>query len=121
MDTMVERYRQILTDRQADRSELAFADRLERLRGGEEVAGREISGSYLLPVLELVESLPRLPQTLSIVDAIEAANVALVDAIQSFDGSTSDEFWHHARRTILAWLDTIDELQGMPDGQEDAR
>jgi DNA-directed RNA polymerase specialized sigma subunit len=118
METMLERYKAILSERQVDRSEALFVDRLKRFRSGEELAGREISGSYLQPVMELVESLSTLPQGLSMIDAIEAANVGLVDAIQSFEGSSADEFWQHVKSTIMAWLHTIDELQGMADGQE---
>ena len=81
MQTMLERYREILSDRQPDRSEARFVERLKRFRMGEELAGREISGCYLQPVLALVESLPQLPRGLSILDAVESANVALVDAI----------------------------------------
>ena len=111
MDTMLDRYRAILSERNTVRTDELFVDRLDRLHRGEEMAGREISGSYLPVVLELVESLEMLPRGLSIIDTIEAANVGLVDAIQSFEGSTAVEFWQHAQQTIMAWLNTIDDLQ----------
>ena len=109
IETVLERYREFVASKQPIDSDVALLSRLERFRNGEEMAWREISASYLKPVLELVESLPVRPRGLVLMDTVQEANVGLGDAIHSFTGTTRDEFWIHAHFTILAWLNTIDD------------
>ena len=108
METGLKLCRDFLSKHQPANSESLFAERIRRLREGDELAGPEISGSYLGAVLDLVESLPTLPRDLNLLDAVQEANVGLVDAIESFTGSTREEFWEHAQRTILDWLHDSD-------------
>ena len=109
METGLKLCRDFLSKHQPANSESLFAERIRRLREGDELAGPEISGSYLETVLEFVEALPVLPRDLNLLDAFQEANVGLVDAIESFTGSTREEFWEHAQQTILAWLNSSDE------------
>ena len=121
MTALVARYREHLSSTPSDRSERLFAERLARFRRGDESGWREISGSYLLLVLDWVESLPELPNGLAIDDAIQESNAGLVDAIHSFTGATSDEFWMHAQRTMFDRMNAIDDEQEPTDGQENCR
>ena len=111
MDTLVNRYRDRLTANQPERSERLFEERFTRYRNGDEAGWREISGAYLLPVLDWVESLSELPPGLSLDDAVQEANAGMVEAIHTFKGSTTDEFWEHAQATMRHWLDTLDNRQ----------
>ena len=111
METLIERYREFVSSKQPLASDEALCSRLDRYHAGEDLAWREISGSYLKPVLEFVESFPSLPRNLNLLNAVEEANVGLVDAIKTFSGTTRDEFWQHAQQTILAWLNSTDDLQ----------
>jgi len=89
-----------------------FSNRLAEYRAGDEAAGRAITGSCLGMVLALVESLPDLPAGLDLLDAVQEANAGLVEALQTFSGTTATEFGDHARRTVLGWLNSLDAQQG---------
>ena len=110
MENLVERYREFVSSKQALASDEALRSRLDRYHAGEDLAWREISASYLKPVFEFVESFPSLPRNLNLLNVVEEANVGLVDAIKTFSGTTRDEFWQHAQQTILAWVNSTDDL-----------
>ncbi len=85
-----------------------FSRRLVEYRAGDEVAGRAITGGRLGMALTLVESLPELLAGLTLLDTVQEANAGLVQALQTFTGTTGGEFDEHARRTIHDWLNSLD-------------
>jgi len=93
-------------------SDLDFSDLLRRSRDGDEEAGRVITGSHLGMVLALVESLPELPAGLDLMGAVQEANAGLVEALNTFSGTTAAAFGEHARRAILGWLASVEGVEG---------
>lgn len=89
-----------------------FGDLLRRFRAGDEAAGRAISGGHLRMAIEIAESLPEPPAGFDLLDTVQEANAGLWEAIETFPGSTADEFAEHARRTIHHWLANLPDEQG---------
>ena len=83
-----------------------FQENLNRLRSGEELAGRLISGSCLRIALEIALNMDIPPAALDTFGRIEEANAGLMEAIGSLAGSSLEEFIPFASRTILGRLES---------------
>ena len=111
MDTDLGEYRRVV-DQQPACDEAWFAERLTRLRSGDEAAGREISGSCLRLALRLAEEMPNPPASWSLLDLIQEANAGLVEGLASFTGTSAADFLQHARQTITRRLDSLPQQVG---------
>jgi DNA-directed RNA polymerase specialized sigma subunit len=83
-----------------------FTERLAEYRAGDEAAWRRISGSCLGRVLAIAKRHWRPDSPVTLLDAVQEGNVALVNAIKRFSGNTADEFLRQMnaaveRRVIL--------------------
>ena len=98
-------YRQQI-DEQPICSELSFQENLTRYRAGDEMGARLISSTCLRIAYEIAMKLENPPSALDPFGRIEVANAGLVQAIDSFTGSSVEEFIPHARQTIIGRLDS---------------
>jgi hypothetical protein len=69
-----------------------FTERLAEYRTGDEKAWRRISGSCLGRVLAIAKSHWRPDSPVTLLEAVQQGNRALVKTIKGFSGGTADEF-----------------------------
>jgi DNA-directed RNA polymerase specialized sigma subunit len=110
MESTLELYRTAIAG-QPECADPAFSEWLRRYRAGDEAAGRELAGSCLGLALALAESFPDSPPGFTVLDLVQEANAGLVEALHTFTGATAGEFVDHARNTIAAWLNDLDDKQ----------
>src|SRR5207253_2786132 len=69
-----------------------FTERLAEYRTGDEAAWRRISASCLRRVLTIAKRHWRSDSPVTLLEAVQEGNAALVKSIKRFSGSTADEF-----------------------------
>jgi hypothetical protein len=81
-----------------------FGAALVASRAGDDAARRKISGSSLRHVLRVVEGRSGGEHVL---ESVQDANAAVLEAIRSFTGATVAEFLPHVERCVNDKLDTV--------------
>jgi hypothetical protein len=69
-----------------------FAEQLAQYRAGDEAAWRRISGSCLGRVLVIAKKCWQPDSPVTLLEAVQEGNAALVETIQRFSGATADAF-----------------------------
>lgn len=83
-----------------------FRENLTQYRAGNLLAAQWISGSCLRIAYELAMKMEDPPAALCEIERIEEANAGLWLSINSFTGSSAEEFIEHARKHISARLES---------------